>query len=69
MSTAPALSTGILEREFRRHFPSHSNVERWNAREAAGWQVMLVKARQLIHGRATLIAQVTRVLRDAGAPV
>lgn len=62
----------IVEYDGDHHFePEQRNrdVERWNALEAAGWRVIRVKARQLIHGRATLIAQVTRVLRDAGAPV
>lgn len=62
----------IIEYDGDHHFePEQRNrdVERWNALEAAGWRVIRVKARQLVHGRATLIAQVTRVLRDAGAPV
>lgn len=62
----------IVEYDGDHHFePEQRNrdVERWNALEAAGWRVIRVKARQLIHGRATLIAQVTRILRAAGAPV
>jgi Protein of unknown function (DUF559) len=62
----------IVEYDGDHHFePEQRNrdIERWNALEAAGWRVIRVKARQLVHGRATLIAQVTRVLRDAGAPV
>ncbi|WFR73573.1 DUF559 domain-containing protein [Prescottella defluvii] len=62
----------IVEYDGDHHFePEQRNrdVERCNALEAAGWRVIRVKARQLVHGRATLVAQVTRVLRDAGAPV
>ncbi|MGO4203786.1 hypothetical protein AB4Z09_18940 [Rhodococcus sp. TAF43] len=50
-----------LRRHYTRIYPDtylHNDIE-----------VDTVKARQLIHGRPTLIAQITRVLCDAGAPV
>lgn len=62
----------VVEYDGDHHFePEQRNrdVERWNALEAAGWRVIRVKARQLLYGRQTLIAQITRVLRAAGAPV
>ncbi|CAM3232797.1 DUF559 domain-containing protein [Prescottella defluvii] len=62
----------IVEYDGDHHFEAEQrnrDIERWNALETAGWRVIRVKARQLTSGRATLIAQVTRVLRDAGAPV
>ncbi|PTR23424.1 uncharacterized protein DUF559 [Rhodococcus sp. OK519] len=62
----------IVEYDGDHHFDREQrnrDVERWNALEAAGWRVIRVKARQLHHGRATLIAQITKVLRDAGAPL
>lgn len=47
----------------------HRDIERWNALEAAGWRVIRVKARQLMHGRLLLLDQIRQVLRAAGAPV
>jgi hypothetical protein len=44
------------------------DVERWNALEAAGWRVIRVKKRQLMHGRALLMGQIRQILREAGAP-